>query len=396
MGSGPMSHSDSAPRMLLTNEQRTCLGLAPVDPSWEWVRLKSVCKDPDFETWACFDGDTICKYIHCAPDHYEERTYQEETAEDRTILLPRTARGKPKKLSNVTLSDRKPLGMRLSWSGRAAAVDLWHGDTSRTYYSSGLETYAIRTLDELSAWLDRWVAETTPADRAALDQFLQSKQRRVQVREGDFFRFPIGRREYGYGRVLLDYYKMKKEGRPCWDILMCRPLVVKTYRFITEDPAVPPEKLRELPALPSHFMSDDGIFYGEHPIVGNLPLEPEELDFPIMYGGSISSLDQGRDKTLLQCGTLFRVMEGTKPLPGWVSCYRNNGVTLAPICISRSTLEACIAAGSSGPFWERTKDWAMQDLRSPFRRSNLEAVCAQFGLRSADLPVKLDERRALC
>ncbi len=380
----------SAPPFLLTNAQRACLGLTAVGPSWEWVRLKSMCRDPNFENWACFDGDTIRKYVYWAPDHYEECTYEEETAENRTLLLPRTARGKPKKLTNITLSNRRSLGMRLRWSGRTAAVELRHEDTGRTYYSSGLEDYAIRTLPELSAWLDRWVSETTAEDMAALERFLASRRRRVQVREGDFFRFSMGRRAYGYGRVLLDCYKMKKEGRPCWDILMCRPLVVKTYRFITDDPAVPVEALRELPALPSHFMSDDGIFLGEYPVMGNLPLRPEELDFPIMYGGSISGLDRGRDRTLLQCGRLYRALEGTPPLPGWVSCFRNNGVTPAPICINRPTLEACIAAGSSGPFWERTKDWALKDLRSPYCREQLAAVCEQMGLSMAELPVKLD------
>lgn len=385
-----MDRTDTAPRFLLTNAQRACMGLTPVAPSWEWVRLKSVCKDPDFENWACFDGDTIRKYVCYSPSHYEECTYEEQTAENRTLLLPRTARGKPKKLTNITLSNRKSLGMRLRWSQRIAAVELRCEDTDRTYYSSGLEDYAIRTLDNLADWLDRWVAETTPEDLTALDRFLAAKRRRVQVREGDFFRFSIGRRAYGYGRVLLDYYRMKKEGRPCWDILMCRPLVVKTYRFITDDPAVPAEVLRGLPALPSYYMSDDGIFLGEYPVVGNLPLEAGELDFPIMYGGSISGLDRGRDRTLLQCGTLYRVLEDTPPLPGWVSCFRNNGVTLAPICINRPTLEACIAAGSSGPYWERTKGWALKDLRSPYCREQLTAVCEQMGLSMAELPVKLD------
>ena len=157
-----MDRTDTAPRFLLTNAQRACMGLTPVDPSWEWVRLKSVCKDPDFENWACFDGDTIRKYVYYSPSHYEECTYEEQTAENRTLLLPRTARGKPKKLTNITLSNRKSLGMRLRWSQRIAAVELCHEDTARTYYSSGLEDYAIRTLDDLAAWLDRWAAETTP------------------------------------------------------------------------------------------------------------------------------------------------------------------------------------------------------------------------------------------
>lgn len=382
--------SAGVPKLPLTNAQRACLGLTAVGPSWEWVRLKSVCKDPDFENWACFDGDTIRKYVCYSPSHYEECTYEEQTAENRTLLLPRTARGKPKKLTNITLSNRKSLGMRLRWSQRIAAVELRHEDTDRTYYSSGLEDYAIRTLDNLADWLDRWVAETTPEDLTALGQFLTAKRRRVQAREGDFFRFSIGRRAYGYGRVLLDYYRMKKEGHPCWDILMCRPLVVKTYRFITDDPAVPVEVLRELPALPSYYMSDDGIFLGEYPVVGNLPLEIGELDFPIMYGGSISGLDQGRDRTLFQCGRLYRVLEDVAPLPGWTSCFRHNGVTLAPICINRPTLEACIAAKSSGPYWERTKDWALKDLRSPFCRPQLKAVCAQLGLDMEALPAMLE------
>ena len=385
-----MDRTDTAPRFLLTNAQRACMGLTPVDPSWEWVRLKSVCKDPDFENWACFDGDTIRKYVCYSPSHYEECTYEEQTAENRTLLLPRTARGKPKKLTNITLSNRKSLGMRLRWSQRIAAVELRHEDTDRTYYSSGLEDYAIRTLDDLAAWLDRWAAETTPEDLTALDRFLTAKRRRVQVREGDFFRFSIGRRAYGYGRVLLDYYRMKKEGHPCWDILMCRPLVVKTYRFITDDPAVPVEVLRELPALPSYYMSDDGIFLGEYPVVGNLPLEIGELDFPIMYGGSISGLDRGRNRTLFQCGRLYRVLEDVAPLSGWTSCFRHNGVTLAPICINRPTLEACIAAKSSGPYWERTKDWALKDLRSPLCRPQLKAVCAQLGLDMEALPAMLE------
>jgi hypothetical protein len=385
-----MDRTDTAPRFLLTNAQRACMGLTPVDPSWEWVRLKSVCKDPDFENWACFDGDTIRKYVCYSPSHYEECTYEEQTAENRTLLLPRTARGKPKKLTNITLSNRKSLGMRLRWSQRIAAVELRHEDTDRTYYSSGLEDYAIGTLDNLADWLDRWVAETTPEDLTALGQFLTAKRRRVQAREGDFFRFSIGRRAYDYGRVLLDYYRMKKEGHPCWDILMCRPLVVKTYRFITDDPAVPVEVLRELPALPSYYMSDDGIFLGEYPVVGNLPLEIGELDFPIMYGGSISGLDQGRNRTLFQCGRLYRVLEDVAPLSGWTSCFRHNGVTLAPICINRPTLEACIAAKSSSPYWERTKDWALKDLRSPFCRPQLKAVCAQLGLDMEALPAMLE------
>ena len=98
------------PRFLPTNGQCACLGLAPVDSDCEWVQLKSVAKDPDFETWACFDGDTIRKYVHCSSSHYEERTYQEATGKNRTLLLPRTHRVKPKTLSKSPCLTESPWG----------------------------------------------------------------------------------------------------------------------------------------------------------------------------------------------------------------------------------------------------------------------------------------------
>ena len=55
-----------------------------------------------------------------------------------------------------------------------------------------------------------------------------------------------------------------------------------------------------------------------------------------------------------------------------------------------AVLVKIVAAKSSGPYWERTKDWALKDLRSPYCREQLAAVCEQMGLSMAELPVKLD------
>lgn len=367
----------------LTNAQRACLGLTPVEPGWEWVKLKGSPYDTDFEVWACFDGPVIRKGIQVGPAIYREAAYAERTAEDRTLILPRTARGKPKKLSAVTLTERKPLGMCFSWTGKHGSISAADAGTARCFYSNAYEAGKPKTFTDFTAWLDAWEAETTPADLADLAAFVQAKRRHVRFREGDFFRFKVGRRQYGYGRVLLDYYQMSRR-QPAWNIVMARPVIVKAYHIITDDPGVPVEALRRLPALPSQYMMDDDLYYGGFPIVGNLPLEDDELDFPIMYGGSISYPDRDKRKVLLQCGPLFRQLEGVDVLEG-CGGFRNNGV--GGLHIHRDLWEECIAAGNNGPLWARTNDlyFLRCDLRNPAYRDQLEAVCRQFGLEPEEL-----------
>lgn len=63
-------------------------------------------------------------------------------------------------------------------------------------------------------WAARWEAETTQTDREELSALLQSKKKKFAYQEGDFFRFPMGRREFGYGRILQDVRAWKKQKNP--------------------------------------------------------------------------------------------------------------------------------------------------------------------------------------
>ena len=200
------------------------------------------------------------KAVEISGNSYAEGDYREETAEERTLLLPRTKRGKPKKLSAVTLTERRPFGMYLRWEGRFGNVLLGCADTQQTYDSSRMDGLRVESFTQFRDWLDRWTADTTPADRAEAAAFCRRKRQHAAYREGDFFRFRAGRRQYGYGRILLDYDRMRREKQPFWDILMGKPLVVKVYHLITEDPDFPPEHPRTLPALPSQFLMDNRYY----------------------------------------------------------------------------------------------------------------------------------------
>lgn len=58
---------------------------------------------------------------------------------------------------------------------------------------------------------------------------------------------------------------------------------------------------------------------------------------------------------------------------------RNNGIGIDPD-VDKALLEACIAAGSNEPYWERDAGRASSDIRNPKKREILRAVLRQFGV----------------
>ena len=74
----------------LANEQRKYLGLIPVEKDWELVKLDYKYED------IYFYGDIIRKKISLSENSYYETELNEKTTENRTMILPKTARGKIK------------------------------------------------------------------------------------------------------------------------------------------------------------------------------------------------------------------------------------------------------------------------------------------------------------
>lgn len=80
--------------------------------------------------------------------------------------------------------------------------------------------------------------------------------------------------------------------------------------------------LSDLPVLPSQYLMDNVLYYGEDQIIRRGPL-PERTDYPIMYGQSISYFN--RNKIIFQRGDIYRELppENNKLIPG---DFRNNGI----------------------------------------------------------------------
>ena len=273
-------------------------------------------------------------------------------------------------MNSVNILDwNSPYGMYFDYNG---GVRLANYTTQQTYYSSAFAGVPFMDKGGLQRFLDIWAAETTNEDLDEIQAFAHMKRCHCKYKEGDFFRFKYDRRNYGYGRILFDVRKYSKAGGKFWDILMGKALCVSVYHIITENPCVHMEDLQKIQSCPSTYMMDNRFYYGEYKIVGNAPLS-EAVDYPVMYGRSISALD--RNKICFCRGREYHEI----PLEGnelFSTDFKNNGISWS-LNVNKTLVEECIMAGTNEPFWKANPG---NDLRNPVFSKELALVLKQMGM----------------
>lgn len=360
----------------LTNEQRKCFGLPRIQNNWEKLEVPPSPLDM-YYTYAYLDGNRIRKIIQVYDEQpgqhrYEEYHVDELVSEDRAFILPKTPKGKLQKFTASNLMKRTRLGMSLWFFQNHISL---RNDTScKGYYSNAYDKTGIDTLPAFSEWVNHWCEETTSRDLAELSAFALEGREHHRYREGDFFRFKLNRRLFGYGRILLDYAKLRKQGVPYWNIFMGKALCVAVYHIITDDPNLSIDDLTGKMMLPSLMIMDDEFYYGENPIIGNAPLAENEMDYPVHYGNTISRYEQG---VRYQCGKTFIAMDDQKEL---FAGFIHNEISLG-LNVSISVLQECIEKHSNAPYWEKSPAWFVnRDLRNPKFAELLRSVRKQVGV----------------
>lgn len=354
----------------LSNAQRKCFGLVPVMANWERIEAKAGPYD-QYRTFLYLDSTQIVKCILSGENIYCEYELSEELTPDRKYLLPKTANGKPTLLSASAVQKRKGIGMHLNYWEKN--ISLYNDTTECSYFSNCYLQDNIHDLTEFSHWVEEWCQETTEADIQDILRFSQMERRHVRYQEGDVFRFKINRRLYGYGRILLDYGKMRKQKEPFWDILMGKPLVCSVYHIVTDRADLSVDDLQSLSSLPSTILMDNTLYYGEYQIIGNLPVSDQE-DYPILYGNSINAAIKG---VFYQCGKVYRSIENKEAL---FHGFRNNGVSFS-LNLTLDILLACINKNSNEPYWNQYyPHFVDRDLRNPKHQSKLQMIKRQFSL----------------
>ena len=362
----------------LTNEQRKYLGLIPVEEHWELVKF-------DNGIYYYFEDDTIKKEIKVSKNYYHEAELNEKTAENRTMILPKTKRGKIKKFNYTAIQSFSPFGTYFTFS--TDGVIIANYTSQRTYYSEIFSEKEKISLDDLKKWLDKWMKETTEEDLEEIEEFKNAKRKHCKFNEGDFFAFKISRREWCFGRILMDVSKLRKdenfEKNKNYGLahLMGKPLIIKVYHKISDNKNIDLKELSKCLALPSQAIMDNIFYYGEAIILGNLPLKPEENDMFISVSESISGID--KNIAYLQYGLIYREIPLSdyekliKELKIGAQTLRREGIGFV---IDTYKLKECIEAKSNSPFWEKYKKRNVPDLKNPDHIELKRKIFKAFGL----------------
>ena len=362
----------------LNNEQRKYLGLIPVEEHWELVKF-------DNGIYYYFEDDIIRKEITVKENYYHESELNVKTSENRTMILPKTKRGKTKKFNYTATQSFSPFGTYFTFS--ADGVIIANYTSQRTYYSETFTEKEKISLEDLKKWLDKWMKETTEEDLEEIEEFKNAKRKHCKFNEGDFFAFKISRREWCFGRILMDVSKLRKdenfEKNKNYGLahLMGKPLIIKVYHKISDNKNIDLKELSECLALPSQPIMDNIFYYGEAVILGNLPLKPEENDMFISVSESISGID--KNIAYLQYGLIYREIPLSdyekliKKLKIGAQTLRREGIGFV---IDTYKLKECIEAKSNSPFWEKYKKRNVPDLKNPDYIELKRKIFEAFGL----------------
>lgn len=283
---------------VLTNEERRYFGLEPILPGWECFEIK-----PGFSVY--FDGDVIRKTISfrtLSGAGYENfldyiENDNEVQTRGRQIVLPRTEKGKEKKLNYTSVSGMKPTGctFRMNLTHPNQRSSLWVGNTRNSISLPIVFPDDVDTLTKFRGWLADFTT-VLPSDYFnKVEQMKNTHHRTIKYFNGDIFRFEIDLEYYGYGLIIGQIRKMQKDGLLRKEHILCStmgvPLLVRLYRLKTSEKDIDVEKLTSYPLGKTFIMMDNQVIWGVYDIVGSKVLEAADIDFPIQAGESIDGQD---------------------------------------------------------------------------------------------------------
>ena len=343
-----------------------------------------------------FDGDIIRKKIIAGDNKYFEQELCEATAENRTILLPKTVKGKSKKLNFTATQSFSPFGVYFNFSEGYVSISSY--TTQTTYFEESFDKEKAPGI--LKPWIDKWISETTEDDLKEIEEYKSAKRQHQKFREGDFFTFKIGRRDWGFGRILIDVARLKKDTgfkqakNYGLTNFMGKPLIVKVYHKISDTVDVNLDELAGCMALPPQAIMDNHFYYGEYKIISNKTLAASEYDEPLIsYSQSINARD---GKTVyLQYGLIYKettISAFNKYLTEEEdNPYRNEGIGFG---LKIDKLKQCITEKSNLPFWNTGHYYSRKDLRNPANTEIKREIFKFFGLdadKSYEENLKADE-----
>jgi hypothetical protein len=257
----------------LTNDQRKYFGLTPVADVWDKQSLS--------ETVAVyFNKSKLVKVLNYAWGYVEYDT--DIDTRNRGILLPKTERGKEQKLTVPKILKIKGCGVQFSGSFQGGGIHVYDNKRNLFFIKSFVEDGQILNFENIEAWVNEYIKESPENYFDWLNAELSKSRQHNKAREGDIIAYSVGRREFGFAKVLLNGIRSDLpwvDGK-IFDLnLFGKPLMILPYAFIAENTVIDLDNLLKQPVLPHVFIFDSDVYYGAFPIIGNRPVTQSDFDF---------------------------------------------------------------------------------------------------------------------
>ncbi len=370
------------------NEYRSFFALNKVEMQWNQVYLNQ-------STSVYFDGDIIVKVIENKLVVCEDGTlfgsYIEfdtfDNTESRSFILPKTNRGKKKKITPSSVMSILPQGCSfyffISDEDSSNRIVLLNNRNNQEIRITGFDS--VRTANQLHSFFEDYV-KTCPNDYfEKIDRLRNAKHVTIKYRTGDIFRFDLDRSHYGYGLIIASISKLEKDKLiyPPHGLctLMGQGLIIRLYKISTEDPNLKSENLRSIDLLPADAMMDNTIIWNRHPIVDHKKLEENDVDFPFQLSKTTSG-NIVLDRFISWGIGIKKSDQHSFPTNTKFSWKSNLAISqIIPYYLLEKALQGC--SGTS----------VYSDLRHPDNIEQYHAVLEYFGL---DPEISFDEFNRSC
>ena len=354
--------------IIIVNELRKYFGLKEIEDSWKKIDVQSA-NFQDFNVSIFVDGQTVKKCIIFGNNKFKEFQLDETLSKNLDCILPKDSNKKPSTLDSII--NKSAVGVTLSFD--KPNISIYNETTNKTYYTNAFDENKPISIVEFADWIHNWCENSTAEDVAEINEFANEKVTEpIPYKEGDVFRVKLSRNQYTYGRILLDYNKMRNNKEKFWDIFMGTPVVASLYHIVTDRKNVTIDELKNLPSFPSENVMDKNFLTGEYEIIGNIPVDYKKEDYPIMYGNSFEETK----KVCYQNGKVYFEIPDVK---AFSQSYKNNGVS-SRLGYKISLMKKCIEQNSNLPIFEEGPLNFRNDLRNPNKKEILEQIQSQFDI----------------
>lgn len=307
----------------LTNEIRPYVGLEVIEPHWDLIEIKQ-----GYSVY--FDGYVIRKRISGSALSYSEADVEIQTRE-RRLIVPKTSRGKEKKLNYTSVSGFKAKGVSFS-AGISSHDEQCHitARNSRNSVELPFSGYQqLKTKEEIVSWLQQFPT-TVPVDYdKKIDRLKNMKNQRYDAVPGDIFRVEIDMHTDGYVLVIGNLRQMEKDNlfseESVWRSVMTMPLFVRPFLWKTTDRSPSLDNILAAPLSETTvIVMDDNFMRGGYELAYHKELEEDDIVFPIGYGPATAPEKDRIYRLSWGLGTSFKSDADTSYKTGWK--FLNHGV----------------------------------------------------------------------